>query len=98
MKMLNIEQFMKLIDIRQKNKSKLFRERINHKHGHIFWNQIMTSKNQKDLSEERIREITERIKNNFYEKDEVLSTVAERILRSPHFREILERKKEDEEM
>lgn len=40
------------------------------------------SKLQKSLSPERMAEISKRIKENFYDRDEVLNVVAERILQS----------------
>ncbi len=41
------------------------------------------------LTPERIAEIKTRINENFYDKDEVLKTVAERILRSHNFQELI---------
>ncbi len=48
------------------------------------------SKNSGSLTPERIAEITKRIQENYYDRDEVLKAVAERILQSPQFRDILQ--------
>jgi anti-sigma28 factor (negative regulator of flagellin synthesis) len=48
------------------------------------------SKSSSNLTPERIEEITKRIEEKFYDKDEVLSVVADRIMQSPTFRGIFQ--------
>jgi hypothetical protein len=47
------------------------------------------------LTPERIAEIVQRISENFYDRDDVLQVVAERILRSPELRSLLKRDRFD---
>ncbi len=48
------------------------------------------SKSTGNLSTVRIAEITKRINDNFYDRDEILKTVADRILESPQFKELIQ--------
>jgi len=44
-----------------------------------------------NLSPERVAEIVRRISENFYDREDVLQVVAERILRSPELRSLLKK-------
>jgi hypothetical protein len=48
-------------------------------------------KNNSELTPERIIEILSRINENFYDREDVLKVVAERILRSPELQEIIKK-------
>ncbi|UCF64106.1 MAG: hypothetical protein JSW33_16330 [bacterium] len=48
----------------------------------------------KNLTPERIAEIVKKINENFYDRDEVLQVVAERILQSPELQSLLKNKLE----
>ena len=47
--------------------------------------------NNSELTPERIVEILTRINENFYDREDVLKVVAERILRSPELQEIIKK-------
>jgi hypothetical protein len=47
--------------------------------------------NNSELTPERIIEILTRINENFYDREDVLKVVAERILRSPELQEIIKK-------
>ena len=47
--------------------------------------------NNSELTPERIIEILSRINENFYDREDVLKVVAERILRSPELQEIIKK-------
>jgi len=50
------------------------------------------AKSSSNLSAERVAEINKRIEENFYDRKEVLDVVAQQILKSPNFKELLTNK------
>lgn len=49
-------------------------------------------KKDQELTPERIKEILSRINENFYDREDVLQVVAERILKSPELQEIIKKR------
>lgn len=51
-----------------------------------------------NLSEEKIAQISKRIRENYYDQDKVLNVVAERILKSPKFKALIQGNKLDKNL
>lgn len=49
-------------------------------------------KKDQELTPERIKEILSRINENFYDREDVLQVVADRILKSPELQEIIKKR------